>query len=168
MRHIVQYICAIVFKRIFWNNPATETVPLNAYRCLQGRGGLEKLVLRYVSTKWMAPNKCCGIFYVHWPSTAKYTEASPPARKMSLFSSIIITIILFYAIIRIYIILHIYLQVSETEGLADLHWVTGQSVLEKLIQYTSMEYLLRFQECSFKSSNLQLRIWMFLISRLQK
>ena len=121
MRHIVQYICAIVFKRIFWNNPATETVPLNAYRCLQGRGGLEKLVLRYVSTKWMAPNKCCGIFYVHWPSTAKYTEASPPARKISLFSSIIITIILFYAIIRIYIILHIYLQVSETEGLAELH-----------------------------------------------
>ena len=129
---------------------------------------VEKLVLRYVSTKWMAPNKCCGIFYVHWPSTAKYTEASPPARKMSLFSSIIITIILFYAIIRIYIILHIYLQVSETEGLADLHWVIGQSVLEKLIQHTSMEYLLRFQECSFKSSNLQLRIWMFLISRLQK
>ena len=32
-------------------------------------------------------------------NTAKYTKASPPARKMSLFSSIIITIILSYAII---------------------------------------------------------------------
>ena len=41
--------------------------------------------------------------------------------KMSLFSSIMITIILSYAIIRIYIILLIYLQVSETEGLAELH-----------------------------------------------
>ena len=63
--------------------------------------------------------------------TAKYTKASPPARKMSLFSSIIITIILFYAITEIYIILRIYLQVSETEGLAELHCVIGQSVLEK-------------------------------------
>ena len=44
----------------------------------------------------------------------------------------IITIILSYAIIRIYIVLHIYLQVSETEGLAELHWVIGQSVLEKI------------------------------------
>ena len=50
---------------------------------------------------------------------------------MLLFSSIIITIILSYAIIRIYINLHIYLQVSETEELAELHWVIGQSVLEK-------------------------------------
>ena len=46
--------------------------------------------------------------------TAKYTKVSPPARKM-LFSSIIITIILSYRIIRIYAILHIYLQISETE-----------------------------------------------------
>ena len=42
------------------------------------------------------------------------------------------TIILSYAIIRIYTILHIYLQVSETEGIAELHWVTGLSVLEKI------------------------------------
>ena len=41
--------------------------------------------------------------------------------KMWLFSSIMITIILSYAIIRIYIILLIYLQVSKTEGLAELH-----------------------------------------------
>ena len=49
--------------------------------------------------------------------TAKYTKASPSARKMPLFSFIIITIISSYAIIRIYIILHVYLLVSETEGL---------------------------------------------------
>ena len=47
----------------------------------------------------------------------KYTRASPPARKVSLFSSIIIMIILSYAIIWTYTILHIYLQVSKTEGL---------------------------------------------------
>ena len=52
---------------------------------------------------------------------AEYTRASPPAIKMSLFSSIIVTIILSYAIIRIYTILYIYLQVSKTEGLAELH-----------------------------------------------
>ena len=49
---------------------------------------------------------------------------------MSLFSSIIITIVLPYAIIRIAIILHIYLQVSETEGLAKLDLVIGQSALQ--------------------------------------
>ena len=119
LRHIVQHICAIVFQIPFWNNPTTETVTLNAYICLQGREGVEKSFLRYGRTKWMAPNKCCGIFFC--TGTAKYTKASLPARKMSLFSSIIITIILSYAIIRIYIILHIYLQVSETEGLAELH-----------------------------------------------
>ena len=64
--------------------------------------------------------------------TAKYTKASPPARKMSLFSSIIITIVLSYAIIRIYVILPIYLQLAETEGLAKLDLVIGQSVLEKI------------------------------------
>ena len=43
-----------------------ETVTLNAYIRLQRRGGVEKLVLSYIRTKWMAPNKCCGIFFVHW------------------------------------------------------------------------------------------------------
>ena len=62
----------------------------------------------------------------------KYTKAAPPEKKMSLFSSILITIILSYAIIRIYIILHIYLQVSKTEGLAELQWVIGQIVSEKI------------------------------------
>ena len=76
-----------------------------------------------------------------------------------------IAIILPYAINRIYIILHISLQVSETEGLAELHWVIGQSVLEK---YTSTEYYLGFQECYFKKPNVLLRILMFLISRFHK
>ena len=51
---------------------------------------------------------------------------------MSLFSYIIITIILSYAIIKICIILRIYLQVFETERLAELHWVIGHSVLKKI------------------------------------
>ena len=72
LRHIVQYICAIVFKRIFWNNPTAETVTLNAYIFLQGRGA-EKSLLRYVRTNWMAPNKCCGIFCaLVRPSTLKH------------------------------------------------------------------------------------------------
>ena len=50
---------------------------------------IEKSVIRYVRTKWMTPNKCCGIFLVHW--SGQVHRASSPARKMSLFSSIIIT-----------------------------------------------------------------------------
>ena len=57
---------------------------------------VEKSVIRYVRTKWMAPNT----------GLARYTRASPPARKVSLFTSIIITIILSYATIRIYTISH--------------------------------------------------------------
>ena len=96
-----------------------------------GRGDrVEKSVIRYVRTTWMAPDKCYGILLCIGP--AKYTRASPPPRKISLFSSIIITIILFQVIIRIYTILHICLQVSKTEGLAELHCVIGLSVLEKI------------------------------------
>ena len=29
------------------------------------RGGVEKSVIKYVRTKWMAPNKHCGMFFVH-------------------------------------------------------------------------------------------------------
>ena len=32
----------------------------------EGGGGVEKSVIKYVRTKWMAPNKYCGIFFVHW------------------------------------------------------------------------------------------------------
>ena len=73
LRHIFQYICAISLKIFFWNNPTAEIVTLNAYICLQWRQGIEKLVLRYVRTKWMAPNKFCGAFFVHWwQSTLKH------------------------------------------------------------------------------------------------
>ena len=98
-------------KTIWENGAYSECVDTRA----RGRG-FEKLVIRYVRTKWMVPNKCCGIFFL-CIGLAKYTRASSPARKMLLFSSIIITIVLSYAIIKIYTILHIYLQVSKTEGL---------------------------------------------------
>ena len=124
----------------------------------RGRG-VEKLVLRYVRTKWMAPNECCGIFFL-CIGPAKYTKASPLAKKMSLFSSIIITIILSYVIIRIYTISYIYLQVSETEGMAELHWVIGLKVLEKIISiyFQGISLLLSRiffleSECSFKNPN---------------
>ena len=34
----------------------------------------EKLVIRYVCTRWMAPNKCCGLFFcaLVWPSTLEH------------------------------------------------------------------------------------------------
>ena len=66
LRHIVQNICAIVFKRIFWTKPMAESFTLNAHICLQGRGRVEKLVLRQVGTKWITSNKYCGIFFVYW------------------------------------------------------------------------------------------------------
>ena len=110
---------------------------------------VEKLVLRYVCTKWMAPNKCYRIFFcaLVQPGILGHHQQG----KCSWFSSIIITIILPYAIIRIYTILHNYLQVSETEGLAELHWVIGMSVLEKINS-------IYFQGSAFR--NVLSRIWM--------
>ena len=37
-------------------------------KCVKMRtgGGVEKSVIRYVRTKWMDANKCCGIFFVRW------------------------------------------------------------------------------------------------------
>ena len=68
---------------------------------------------------------------------------------MSLFSSNIITIILSYAIIRIYIILRIYLQVSKTEELVELQWVIGQSVIEKINSIYFHEISLAFSRKFF-------------------
>ena len=57
LRHIVQYICAIGFKRIFWNNPTAETITLNAYTCLQGREGLKNRSYdTYVLNGWPQVN----------------------------------------------------------------------------------------------------------------
>ena len=79
-------------RRMKGGHPKRLQVGTSAYR----GEGVEKWVIRYVRNKWMVPNKffvCIG--------SAKYTRASPPLRKMSLFSSILPTIILFYVIIRI-------------------------------------------------------------------
>ena len=80
----------------------------------------------------------------------KYTKASPPAKKMSLFPFIIITIILSYAMIRIYIILHIYLQVCKTE--------VGRTALEKInsIHFHGVSLAfsrMLFEECEFAVQN---------------
>ena len=56
----------LYLKDFFWKNPMVETVTLNANISLQGRGGVEKSLLRYISTKWMTPKKCCRIFIGHW------------------------------------------------------------------------------------------------------
>ena len=48
--------------------------------------------------------------------SAKYTRASAPARKMSLFSSIIITIILSYAKIRIYSLRLLYSNLNKKQA----------------------------------------------------
>ena len=109
----------------------------------------------YVLNGWPQTN---FVEYFLFIRPAKYTKASPSARKILLFSSIIITIILFYAIIRTYVILYIYLEVSETEGLVEPHWVIRLSVLEKfnsiyfyIIQYTNVLSSIRmcFQESKF-------------------
>ena len=124
----------------------------------KGEGGLKNRSYgTYLLNGWPQTNvlEC-----VLCPGMAKYAKASPPARKVSLFSSIIITIILSYAIIRIYITLHIYLQVSEAERQAELHWVIGQSVLEKINSIYYHGILLAFSrmfflesECAFKNPN---------------
>ena len=76
---------------------------MRKYSCKGKR--VEKSVIMSARTKWMAPDKCYGILSMH--SSVKYTKASLPAKKMLLFSSIIITIISSYAIVRIYTTLEI-------------------------------------------------------------
>ena len=152
------------------NNFLEQLYGSNSYsKCLhmltRGKGVKNWSYDMYVLNGWSQTN--IGEYFL-CIGPAKYTKALPAARKMSLFSSIIIAIILSYAVVRIYTILHMYLQVSETEGQAELHGVIGQSVLEKTIQYTSRVYHLRFQECSFKNPNVLLKIQTFLISRLHK
>ena len=81
------------------------------------RGGIGYKERVYLNG-WPETNVLEYFFFI---GPAKYARVPPPARKMLLFSPIIITIILYYAIIRIYAILHIYFQVSKTEGLTELH-----------------------------------------------
>ena len=64
-----------------------------------GRGGWLKnwSYDTYVLNGWPQTN---FVEYFLSTGSAKYTRVSPPGRKMSLFPSMIITIILFFAIIR--------------------------------------------------------------------
>ena len=94
-------------------------ITLNANMCVQGGGRLKNWSKdTYVINGWPQKNV---VDYFLCIGPAKYTRPSLHLRKMPLFFSIIITITLSYAIIRIYTILHISLQVSETGRLAELH-----------------------------------------------
>ena len=54
-RPSIQYVCN-------WDNGGgSSKMRTGVYL---GRG-VENSVIRYVRTKWMVPNKCCGIFFVH-------------------------------------------------------------------------------------------------------
>ena len=70
----------------------------NVYRCVLGEG-VEKLVIKYVRTEWMAQTNVVEYFLC--TGSAKYTRTSPPAKKILLFFFFIIAIISSYAIIRI-------------------------------------------------------------------
>ena len=61
---------------------------------------VEKLVIRYVHTKWMIPSKRCGIFSVHCFDQVHYNITT--SEEIVVVFSIIITIILSYSIIRVY------------------------------------------------------------------
>ena len=43
----------------------SKCVPMSK-RKRRGGSGVEKSIMKYVRTIWMAPNKCCGIFFVYW------------------------------------------------------------------------------------------------------
>ena len=123
------------FKIISWNNPTAETVTLNRYIYFWGRGGLNNWSYdAYVLNGWPQADVA---EYFFCTDVAKYTKASPPARKMSLLSSYNhcwrihchchcrcllqkSKIFLSYTIIRIYISLHF-------AGL--WNWGTGRTAL---------------------------------------
>ena len=75
---------------------------LSTYATVQVRIGIGKLKNRSQDTYVLNGSLETNVVeYFLCIGSVKYTRASPPARKMSLFSSIIITIVLSYAIIRI-------------------------------------------------------------------
>ena len=53
-----------------WNHMRKRGVTLNAYIFVRG---LEKSVVKYVRTKWMAPSKYCEILFVHWLGQTHYS-----------------------------------------------------------------------------------------------
>ena len=54
----------------YWGNGGG--VMQNVHRCVQGEG-VERSIIRHVRTKWMDPNKYCGIFFVHWFDQLHYS-----------------------------------------------------------------------------------------------
>ena len=88
-------------------------------------GRIERSIIRSARTKWMAPNKCHGIILVHWSGQVPYSiSTSKEYVVVSFHQNISCMIVLSYAIIMIietYSIILIYLQVSKTEVLTELH-----------------------------------------------
>ena len=114
----------------WWIHVRKRGVTLNVYIYVQGGGGgVEKSVIRYVRTngwrqKYVSEHfLCIGL--------AKYTRALPPARKMLLFPSVIITII--YPMRELEFRNFRYLLAGlSTEALAELYWVITLGVFEKI------------------------------------
>ena len=122
-------MCDCVQKNFLEQSYGSDSYSKCVHSLTRGRGLKNWSEDTYVLNGWPKANV---VKYFLCIGPAKYTKASPLARKISLFSSIIITIILSYGIIRICTILHIYMHVSETKGPAELQWVIGQNILEKI------------------------------------
>ena len=60
---------SIKYVRNWGNGEGSSKIFTGAYR----ERGVEKLVIRYLCTKSMAPNKFCWIFFVHWFSKVHYS-----------------------------------------------------------------------------------------------
>ena len=89
-----------MFLFLLWlrNRPSISTYATGEMEGVQPRGMKNHSEDMYVLNEWPQTNV---VEYFLCTGSVKYTRASPPARKMSLFSFIIITIILSYAMIRI-------------------------------------------------------------------
>ena len=53
---------SIKYVRNWGNRVGSSKLFTRAYR----ERGVEKSIIGYVRTKWMAPNKFCEIFFLHW------------------------------------------------------------------------------------------------------
>ena len=94
---------------------------LNAYISVQGEKA-EKLVIRYVSYNWMAPNKCCGIFFVYWSSQVHLSITASKENVVVFFChSYDYFIVCDNYNLHNFTYLLAGLQVSKTEVLTELH-----------------------------------------------
>ena len=87
---------SIKYVRNWGNERGSSKMCTGAFR---GRGLKNRSKDTYILSGWPETNV---VEYFLCTDSAKYNRASPPARKMSLISYIIITIILSYVIIRIW------------------------------------------------------------------